>query len=55
MTDWTEASVAAELLACEAERRDRVKFTDDWPELDVDTGYRIQDETLRRRLARGRA
>ncbi|MEZ5194560.1 MAG: hypothetical protein R2734_20190 [Nocardioides sp.] len=53
MTDWTEASVAAELLACEAERRDRVKFTDDWPELDVDTGYRIQDETLRRRLARG--
>lgn len=53
MTGWTEDSVATELLACEAERRDRVKFTDDWPELDVDTGYRIQDETLRRRLARG--
>ncbi len=55
MTAWTEATVATELLACEAERRDRVKFTDEWPELDLDTGYRIQDETLRRRLARGEA
>lgn len=53
MTVWTEDSVATELLACEAECRDRVKFSDDWPELDVETGYRIQDETLRRRLARG--
>jgi 2-oxo-3-hexenedioate decarboxylase len=53
MTTWTEDTVATELLACEAERRDRVKFTDEWPELDVATGYRIQAETLRRRLARG--
>lgn len=53
MTTWTEDTVATELLACEAERRDRVKFTDDWPELDVAAGYRIQAETLRRRLARG--
>ena len=53
MTTWTEDSVASELLACEAERRDRAKFTDDWPELDVPTAYRIQAETLRRRLARG--
>jgi 2-oxo-3-hexenedioate decarboxylase len=53
VTAWTEDSVATELLACEAERRDRVKFTDEWPELDLDAGYRIQDETLRRRLARG--
>ena len=50
---WDIDSVATELLACEAERRDRVKFTDEWPELDVATGYAIQDETLRRRLARG--
>lgn len=50
---WDIDSVATELLACEAERRDRVKFTDEWPELDVETGYRIQDETLRRRLERG--
>lgn len=53
MTEWTEDTVATELLACEAERRDRVKFTDEWAGLDVDTGYRIQDETLRRRLERG--
>ena len=53
MSTWTEDTVATELLACEAERRDRVKFTDEWPELDVATGYRIQAETLRRRLARG--
>jgi 2-oxo-3-hexenedioate decarboxylase len=53
MVIWTEDSVASELLACEAERRDRVRFTEDWPDLDLDTGYRIQDETLRRRLARG--
>lgn len=53
MTIWTEDTVATELLACEAQRRERVKFSDDWPELDVETGYRIQDETLRRRLARG--
>lgn len=52
-TTWTEDSVATELLACEAERRDRDKFTDEWPELDLATGYRIQAETLRRRLARG--
>jgi len=50
---WDVESVATELLACEAERRDREPFTDDWPELDLDTGYRIQDLTLARRLARG--
>ena len=50
---WTVDTVATELLACEAERRDRAKFTDEWPELDVETGYQIQDETLRRRLERG--
>ncbi len=50
---WTVDTVATELLACEAERRDRVKFTDDWPALDVATGYAVQTETLRRRLTRG--
>src|SRR6185312_8779438 len=53
MTQWDEGSVAAELLACEAERRDREPFTDEWPALDVDTGYRIQDANLEKRLARG--
>ena len=53
MAQWNEENVAAELLACEAERRDREPFTDEWPELDVDTGYRIQDANLAKRLARG--
>ena len=50
---WTKESVAAELLACEAERREREPFTDEWPELDLETGYAIQDMTLARRLERG--
>ena len=50
---WDVESVAAELLACEGERRDRPPFTDEWPGLDVPTGYRIQDLNLARRLARG--
>ena len=52
-TTWDAASVATELLACEGERRDREPFTDDWTDLDLDTAYAIQDETLARRLARG--
>ena len=50
---WDIESVAAELLACEDERRDRVKFTDEWPELDVETGYMLQALSLEKRLARG--
>ena len=50
---WDVESVAAELLACEGERRDRPPFTDEWPGLDVPTGYRIQDLNLARRLERG--
>lgn len=50
---WTVDAAATELLACEEERRDRPSFATEWPELDVETGYAVQDETLRRRLARG--
>ncbi|GAB3062254.1 fumarylacetoacetate hydrolase family protein [Intrasporangium mesophilum] len=50
---WDIESVAAELLACEDERRDREPFTDEWPGLDLDTGYRIQDRNLEKRLDRG--
>lgn len=53
MTTWDVAGVAEELLRCEDERRDRAPFTDEWPELDLDTGYTIQDLTLEKRLARG--
>lgn len=50
---WTIETVAAELLRCEDERIERPPFTDEWPELDLDTGYAIQDLNLQRRLERG--
>lgn len=50
---WDIASVAAELLRCEDERIDRPPFSDEWPELDLDTGYAIQDLNLQARLDRG--
>lgn len=50
---WTRDTVAAEILACETERRDRTPFTDDWAGMTVDDGYAIQDQALARRLARG--
>ena len=50
---WDVESVAAELLRCEDERIERPPFTDEWPELDLDTGYRVQDLNLQARLDRG--
>lgn len=50
---WDVASVATELLRCEDQRSDRPAFTEEWPELDLDTGYTIQDRNLESRLARG--
>jgi 4-hydroxy 2-oxovalerate aldolase len=45
--DGTSSPSPPSCWRCEDERRDRVKFTDEWPELDVETGYRIQDLNLR--------
>src|SRR5699024_7101606 len=53
MATWDVESAATELLAREDERREGGKITDEWPELDVATGYEVQDLTLRRRLDRG--
>lgn len=53
MTTWDVDRAATALLACERDRTDRGPITDEWPELDVATAYQVQDETLRRRLARG--
>lgn len=50
---WDIESVAAELLRCEDGRIERPPFTDEWPELDLDTGYKIQDLNLAKRLKRG--
>jgi len=41
------------LLEAEESRTDRGPITDEWPELDLETAYAVQDETLRRRLDRG--
>ncbi|MEV4313178.1 fumarylacetoacetate hydrolase family protein [Actinocrispum sp. NPDC049592] len=41
------------LLNREDSRTDGGPVTDLWPDLDLETAYRIQDETLRLRLARG--
>ena len=53
MTDWTVDSAATALLDAEDTRAGREPLTDGWPGLDLATGYAVQDETLRRRLARG--
>jgi 2-oxo-3-hexenedioate decarboxylase len=53
MTGWTVDRAAAVLLEAEDNRTDLSPITDEWPALDLATAYRVQDETLRRRLARG--
>jgi 2-oxo-3-hexenedioate decarboxylase len=53
VTAWSVESAAAALLEAEAERAAREPLTGEWPELDEELGYRIQDAALRQRLARG--
>ncbi|MFF0816746.1 2-keto-4-pentenoate hydratase [Rhodococcus sp. NPDC003318] len=50
---WTVRSAADVLLGAEATRTDRHPVTDDWPELDLDTAYRVQDELIARKVAAG--
>lgn len=50
---WDVVSAATELLRCQDEQIEREPFTDEWPELDLDLGYEIQDRCLEARLARG--
>lgn len=47
--DWA----AAELSRAERNRADRPPLSADWPELDVATGYAIQDEVVCRRVETG--
>lgn len=53
MTDWSVDRAAEVLLAAELEGRDRTPITDEWPELDLATAYRVQDELIARKTARG--
>ena len=49
----TIAGLAELLESCELQARDTTKITDDQPGMDWDDAYAIQDEILRRKLARG--
>ena len=53
MSEWSVDRAASVLLEAEAAGTDRPPITDEWPGLDLTTAYQVQDETLRRRLARG--
>jgi 2-oxo-3-hexenedioate decarboxylase len=53
VTEWNVERAATVLADAEAGRTDRGPLTDEWPELDLATGYRIQDEILRRKLDAG--
>jgi 2-oxo-3-hexenedioate decarboxylase len=49
----TIAKLAEHLENCELEARDTTKITDDYPDMDWDDAYAIQDEIRRRKIARG--
>jgi 2-oxo-3-hexenedioate decarboxylase len=53
MSTWSIDRAATALLEAEESRTDRAPITGEWPELDLETAYAVQDETLRRRLDRG--
>lgn len=49
----TIARLAEHLENCELEARDTSKITDEYPDMDWDDAYAIQDEIRRRKIARG--
>jgi 2-oxo-3-hexenedioate decarboxylase len=52
-SDWTVPRAASALLDAEASGAPVAPLSDSWDGLDLATAYAVQDETLRRRLARG--
>ncbi|MGH3632833.1 MAG: 2-keto-4-pentenoate hydratase [Mycobacterium sp.] len=53
MSYWTIDNAAAVLATAEAERADRGPITEQWPALDLDTAYRVQDALLARKTGSG--
>lgn len=47
------ASASAALLAAETNRQARGRVTDEWADLDLATGYAVQAETIRAKVAAG--
>lgn len=50
---WTVGRAARHLLDAEAERRDITRITDEWPGLDILTGYQVQEAIIRDKVANG--
>ncbi|MGJ9404184.1 2-keto-4-pentenoate hydratase [Arthrobacter sp. KK5.5] len=50
---WTIDTAAEYLLGAERSRTDVEPLTDEWPELDAETGYAIQDRLIALRLSGG--
>jgi 2-oxo-3-hexenedioate decarboxylase len=53
VTEWNVARAASALAAAEARRVDRGPITAEWPELDLETAYQVQDEILCRKVESG--
>jgi 2-oxo-3-hexenedioate decarboxylase len=53
MGAWNVGRAATVLLDCADTATERGPVTTEWPDLDLDTAYAVQDEALDRRLARG--
>lgn len=51
--EWTIDRATRHLLDAEAERRDITRITDEWPELDIPTGYLVQEAIIRDKVAHG--
>jgi 2-oxo-3-hexenedioate decarboxylase len=51
--EWSVERAADVLLSAEESGDLIAPLTHEWPSVDLDTAYAVQDETLRRRLARG--
>lgn len=47
------ASATKALLSAEASRTERARITDEWAELDLETGYKIQSEFVKAKVASG--
>jgi 2-oxo-3-hexenedioate decarboxylase len=53
MSGWDVDRAVRTLLDAERSRVDRAPISDEWPELDGDTAYRIQDELVARKTKSG--
>jgi len=53
LSDSTIAQLAEHLETSQLQARDTLKITDDYPQMDWDDAYAIQDAILQRKLARG--